>query len=115
METEEHQITVSEVAAEQIRLQLQKRGTPDGYLRLGINGSGGCSGLSYVIRFEDNPPTTKDKVFQIHNVNIVVDTKSFLYLKGCTLDFESTLLKRGFRFINPNEKSSCGCGQSFSA
>lgn len=111
MKNEELQVT--ELAAEQIKLQLQKRGTPNGYLRLGVKGSG-CSGFSYVIRFEDKPPTEKDKVFQLHDVNIVVDVKSFLYLNGCTLDWEQSLLKQGFKFINPNEKSTCGCGHSFS-
>lgn len=111
MENEELQVT--QAAAEQIILQLHSRGTPNGYLRLGVKGSG-CSGFSYVLRFEDNPPTEKDKVFQTHNVNIVVDTKSFLYLKGCTLDWEKSLLKQGFKFLNPNEKSTCGCGSSFS-
>jgi iron-sulfur cluster assembly protein len=112
MENEEYQIFVSEVAAEQIKEQLQKRGTPDGFLRLGVKG-GGCSGFSYVLRFEDSSPREIDKTFQINGVNIVVDTKSLLYLKGCTLDWETSLVKRGFKFINPNEKSQCGCGHSF--
>jgi iron-sulfur cluster assembly protein len=111
MENEEIQVTES--AAEQIKLQLQKQSIPNGYIRLGVKGSG-CSGFSYVIRFEDSAPREIDKVFQIHNVNIVIDTKSFLYLKGCTLDWDSSLLKQGFKFINPHEKSQCGCGESFS-
>lgn len=108
------QVSVSETAAEQVKLQLQKRGTPDAYLRLGIKG-GGCSGYSYVLQFEDNPPKERDKVFQCHGVNVVVDPKSLLLLNGCVLDWEKTLMKQGFKFNNPNEKSSCGCGHSFTA
>lgn len=111
MENEELQVT--ELAAQQIKQQLQKQNIPNGHLRLGVKG-GGCSGFSYVLRFEDSPPTEKDKVFQIHDANIVVDLKSLLYLKGCTLDWEHSLVKQGFKFLNPNEKSTCGCGHSFS-
>src|SRR5260221_14391788 len=106
------QISISPVAAEQIKLQLEKRGTPESYLRLGIKG-GGCSGLSYVLRFEDDSPKDRDTVFEEHGVKVVVDKKSLVYLNGSTLDWEKTLLKQGFKFINPNEKSSCGCGHSF--
>ena len=109
-----YQVSVSEAAAEQVKLQLQKRGTPDAYLRLGVKG-GGCSGFSYVLQFEDNPPRTRDKVFQYHGINVVVDSKSLVLLDGCTLEWEKTLIKSGFKFNNPNEKSSCGCGHSFSS
>ncbi len=113
METEKTlQVFVSSIAAEQIKLQLEKRGTPNSYLRLGIKG-GGCSGFSYVLQFEDDLPRDKDFVFEEHNIKIVVDKKSLVYLNGSTLDWEKTLLKQGFKFNNPNEKSSCGCGHSF--
>jgi iron-sulfur cluster assembly protein len=105
-------IAVTPLAAEQIKLQLQRRGTPDNYLRIGIKGAG-CHGYSYVIKFEDTSPKETDKVFSYHDINVVVDPKSLLYLNGCTLDWEQSLLKRGFKFLNPNEKSSCGCGKSF--
>jgi iron-sulfur cluster assembly protein len=113
METEKTlQVFVSPKAAEQAKRQLEKRGTPHAYLRLGLKG-GGCSGFTYVIQFEDTSPKETDKVFSYHDINVVVDPKSLLYLNGCTLDWEQTLLKRGFKFLNPNEKSSCGCGKSF--
>lgn len=105
-------ISISPVAAEQVKLQLEKRGTPESYLRIGIKG-GGCSGFSYVIRFEDDPPRDRDTVFEEHGVKVIVDKKSLVYLSGTTLDWEKTLLKQGFKFVNPNEKSSCGCGHSF--
>lgn len=108
----EYTISISEIAAEQVKLQLEKRSTPESYLRLGIKG-GGCSGFSYVLRFEDDPPKDKDLVFDQHGIKIVVDKKSIVYLNGATLDWEKTLMKQGFKFVNPNEKSSCGCGHSF--
>lgn len=113
MEEKTYHISISPVAAEQVVKQLEKRGTPNAYLRLGIKG-GGCSGFSYVLQYEDNLPREKDVVFEEHNVKIVVDKKSLVYLNGSTLDWETSLLKRGFKFVNPNEKSTCGCGHSFS-
>lgn len=106
-------INISLKAAEQIKQQLQKRNTPDAYLRLGVKGSG-CSGFSYVLQFEDSLPRKQDILFLINDVNIIVDSKSLEYLNGCTLDWEKTLIKEGFKFCNPNEKSKCGCGNSFS-
>lgn len=113
METEKtNRISISFAAAEQVKLQLEKRATPESYIRLGIKG-GGCSGFSYVLRFEDDSPKDRDVVFEQHGVKIVVDKKSLVYLNGATLDWEKTLLKQGFKFVNPNEKASCGCGHSF--
>jgi iron-sulfur cluster assembly protein len=107
-----YQISISLSAAEQIKSQLEKRGTPNSYLRLGIRG-GGCSGFSYVIQFEDNEPRDRDVVFSEHGVRVIVDKKSLLYLNGSTLEWEKTLMAQGFKFVNPNEKSTCGCGHSF--
>lgn len=107
------QIFVSPKAVEQINLQLSKRKTPDASIRLGVRGAG-CSGFTYQIQFEDEEPKEKDLLFNIDNVRVIVDKKSILYLNGTTLDWEKTLLKQGFKFVNPNEKSSCGCGSSFS-
>jgi len=113
MEAEKnYQIAVTAKAAEQIKLQLQKRGTPDSCLRLGIRG-GGCSGFSYVIQYEDDPPKTKDLFFESEGVHIIVDVKSIVYLNGSVLDWEKTLMNQGFKFLNPQEKTSCGCGHSF--
>lgn len=113
MDEKTYQITISSKAAEQVKQQLEKRGTPDAYLRLGLRG-GGCSGFTYVLQFEDTEPKeNRDIVFVENDVRIVVDKKSILYLNGATLDWEQTLMKKGFKFLNPNEKSSCGCGHSF--
>lgn len=114
METEKTlNIFISPEAAERAKMLLEQRATPRSYIRVGIKG-GGCSGFSYVLRFEDDPPRDRDVVFEQHDVKMVVDKKSLSYLNGSTLDWEKTLLRQGFKFINPNEKSSCGCGLSFS-
>jgi iron-sulfur cluster assembly protein len=105
-------ITVTPGAVDAIRRQIQKRGRPDTALRVGIRG-GGCSGFSYVIEFHDGPPRPKDIVYDFGDVKVVVDPKSLLYLNGSTLEWEQTLMRQGFKFLNPNEKSSCGCGHSF--
>ena len=105
-------ISVSESAAKAIKRQLEKRGTPEASLRVGIRG-GGCSGFSYVIEFHDGPPRAKDHVFDAFGVRVVVDPKSLIYLNGTTLEWEQTLMQQGFKFVNPNEKTSCGCGHSF--
>ncbi len=105
-------IEVSPKAVEAIRKQLAKRGTPESSLRVGIRG-GGCSGFSYVIEFHDGEPRTRDRVFQFDDVRVVIDPKSLIYLNGSLLDWEQTLMRQGFKFVNPHEKTSCGCGHSF--
>ena len=115
MESEKnYTLFVSPLAAEQIKKQLTKRGTPEGFLRLGISGSGGCNGYKYVIQFEDNSLRERDLTFELEGVHIVVDKKSIIYLNGCTLDWKKSLLAQGFIFNNPNARTHCGCGTSFS-
>jgi iron-sulfur cluster assembly protein len=106
-------IVVTPEAGAQIKLQLEKRNTPNARLRLGVKGAG-CSGFTYVLQFEDNAPREKDFTFEAHGVGLIVDKRSLAYLNGTTLDWESTLMKQGFKISNPNEKSKCGCGHSFS-
>jgi iron-sulfur cluster assembly protein len=105
-------ITITEGAAKYARDKLDKRGTPDAAIRLGIKG-GGCSGFSYVIQFEDDPPRERDRVYEVLGVRFIVDKKSLIYLAGAMLDYERTLMFQGFKFRNPNEAASCGCGHSF--
>jgi iron-sulfur cluster assembly protein len=104
-------IGVSQKAAERIHGILRKEGATDGGLRIGVKG-GGCSGLSYVMRFETEK-RKGDKVFEEHGVKLFVDLKSYLYLNGTTLDWEDTLIEQRFAFVNPNASRSCGCGSSF--
>src|SRR5271154_1603915 len=108
-------IQVTERAIKRVRSAMVKEGvTPEtGGLRLGVQG-GGCSGLSYNIRF-DSQPRERDRVFDFDGVRLFVDPKSFLYLSGMVLDYEESLIKQGFAFVNPNSSKSCGCGSSFSA
>lgn len=105
-------VTLSPRAVEMAKVRLQKRGTPDAALRLGVKG-GGCSGFGYVIEFCDEPPRERDRVFEFDGVRVYVDKKSLVYLAGTTLDWEQTLMKTGFKFLNPQEAASCGCGHSF--
>jgi len=108
-------VQVTERALTRVRAAMEKEGISrsHGGLRLGVQG-GGCSGLSYNIRF-DTQPRERDRIFQFGDVRLFVDPKSFIYLSGMVLDYEHTLMKQGFNFINPNASRSCGCGSSFSA
>jgi iron-sulfur cluster assembly protein len=107
-------LDVTASAVKRIRTILAKEGisTEVGGLRLGVKG-GGCSGMSYAIK-PDTKPRESDNVFTFDGVRIFIDPKSFVYLKGMTLDYEETLMRQGFNFLNPNSSRSCGCGSSFS-
>ncbi len=108
-------IRVTDKAIAKIRSAMAKEGiSPEvGGLRLGVQG-GGCSGLSYNIRF-DSQSRERDRIFQFGDVRVFVDPKSFIYLHGMTLDYQETLMQQGFVFVNPQATKSCGCGTSFSA
>ena len=82
------------------------------FIRVGVK-SGGCSGLEYVLKF-DNQKTETDQVFEDNGIKILVDKKSILYLAGTTLEFSGGLNGKGFVFNNPNAQRTCGCGESFS-
>ena len=107
-------LQVTDRAVKRIRSAMAKEGVSpeEGGLRLGVMG-GGCSGLSYSIKF-DTRPRERDRIYDFDGVRVFVDPKSFLYLHGMTLDYEETLMRQGFNFINPNSTRSCGCGSSFS-
>ena len=107
-------IKVSDTARKKIVDMMQDDGfdaTKD-YVRVGVK-SGGCSGLSYELKF-DNQIGENDKVFEDNEVKIAVEKKSFLYLAGTILEFSGGLNGKGFVFNNPNANRSCGCGESFS-
>ena len=107
-------IKVSETAKKKV-IQLM---TDDGfdakntYVRVGVK-SGGCSGLSYDLKF-DAEQRDDDKVFEDNDIKIIVDKKSFLYLVGTILEYSGGLNGSGFVFNNPNANRTCGCGESFS-
>jgi iron-sulfur cluster assembly protein len=105
-------MSIAPAAAVFARQKLTQRGTPNAAVRLGIKG-GGCSGFSYVIQFDDEPARERDTVYEVDGVKFYVDKKSLVYLAGSLLDYEKTLMFQGFKFRNPNEATSCGCGHSF--
>jgi iron-sulfur cluster assembly protein len=82
------------------------------YVRVGVK-SGGCSGLSYELKF-DSEIKKEDKIYEDNQVKIIVDKKSILYLAGTILEYSGGLNGKGFVFNNPNAQRTCGCGESFS-
>jgi len=106
-------VILTEKASKQVKKLMEEQKLGDVFLRMGVKG-GGCSGLSYALEF-DTEMGKHDKKFEIDGVAVVVDAKSYLYLNGTTLDYVTEGLQGGFTFVNPQAKSSCGCGTSFSA
>ncbi len=105
-------IQVTETAADRIRMLMAKQGMAEGGLRVGIKG-GGCSGMSYTFAWEKEARLGDEVVEGPHGIKLFVDKKSLLFLRGTTLDYDTSLLSKGFVFQNPNAKSTCGCGTSF--
>jgi|TARA_B100001059_G_scaffold225110_1_gene251933 iron-sulfur cluster assembly protein len=107
-------INVSDTAKHKVQNLMKEDGfNPNtDFVRVGVK-SGGCSGLSYDLKFDKNQKEN-DKVFESNGVKIIVDTKSFLYLIGTTLEYSGGLNGTGFVFKNPNANRTCGCGESFS-
>ncbi len=102
-------ITLTEIAANKVKELLDKK--EETGVRVGVNG-GGCSGFTYKLDFGNK--REKDRVVESHGVEIYIDTKSYLYLMGTQIDYVDELLQSGFKFVNPNAKRTCGCGESFS-
>jgi iron-sulfur cluster assembly protein len=104
-------IEISEKAAARIKKLTEEKATPTGGLRLGVKG-GGCSGLSYFIDWAEKPARL-DQVIEKDGARVFVDPKSAMFLAGTIIDWQQTLMQTGFVFRNPNVKTSCGCGESF--
>ena len=105
-------IQISETAGQKIRSLMAKQSISESGLHVGLKG-GGCSGLSYTFGWE-REPRLGDEVFEgPDGAKLFVDRKSYLFLKGTTLDYDTALLTQGFVFHNPNAKQTCGCGSSF--
>ena len=102
-------ITLTEFAAKKIKTLLAEK-KEDG-IRAGVQG-GGCSGFTYQLKFDNQK--SSDRVIESHGVQIYIDPKSYLYLLGTVIDFVDELNQSGFKFVNPNAKRTCGCGESFS-
>lgn len=106
-------IQLTERAVKEVHRILSDQNLPTGTaLRVGVKG-GGCSGFSYTLGF-DEKSKENDQVHEVDGVRVVCDPKSFLYLSGTSIDFEDSLMGRGFKFGNPNASKTCGCGESFS-
>ncbi|TDQ32703.1 iron-sulfur cluster assembly protein [Zeaxanthinibacter enoshimensis] len=107
-------IKVSDTAKNKVMALMSEEGfdASKDYVRVGVK-SGGCSGLSYELKF-DNTVAETDKLFEDNAVKILVDKKSFLYLVGTVLEYSGGLNGKGFVFNNPNAQRTCGCGESFS-
>ena len=105
-------ITVSDEAAEKIRSLLDREGTQERGLRVAVRG-GGCSGFQYQLDFEE-AAGEMDQVIESNGVRLFVDPKSSLYLNGVVLRYDDGLMGAGFQVENPNARTTCGCGESFS-
>ena len=108
-------LTITESAAREIKtiIKQQELDAENVRLRVGVKG-GGCSGFSYLLDLTEQQRDT-DELFEEHDIKVVCDPKSYLYLNGTTIDFKDEIMGRGFVFNNPNATSSCGCGSSFTA
>ena len=111
-------ITVTEKAASEVKRIIQEQQSAGSmpekiYLRLRVVG-GGCSGFQHKLDLDPTMSEKLDEVFEFHGVPVVVDKRSLMYLENAQVDFHDDLNKRGFSITNPNAKSHCGCGSSFS-
>ena len=106
-------VTLTERAADEVKKIIGEQNYPDDtLLRVGVTG-GGCGGMSYGLRFDNNFDESADSKYDCHGITMVIDKKSTIYLEGTTVDFMEAIDKRGFVFNNPNATKSCGCGSSF--
>lgn len=107
-------IAITERAAKEVQRVIEEQKMPaETYVRIGAKG-GGCSGMTYVLDFDQTGPTEFDLTFEQHGVKVIVDKKSSFFMAGTVLDFNDGLLNRGFVFQNPTATGTCGCGTSFS-
>ena len=106
-------IQITEDAAKQIQKMLIKRALGEQGLRVGVK-AGGCSGFEYIFGWEQSPKATDVAFEGPEGAKVFVDPKSLRLLDGTVLDYDTSLLSKGFIFNNPNAKSTCGCGVSFS-
>jgi iron-sulfur cluster assembly protein len=112
-ETETHEaISLTPKAVDQVRKIRIENKIPDSHgLRLGVKG-GGCSGMTYVLGFDENP-RENDSILELNGIRVFVDQKSLFFLSGTVLDFSDGLNGKGFVFNNPQATKTCGCGNSF--
>lgn len=109
---DERRLNITPGAVDNARKKVLEAEEPVYGLRVGVRG-GGCAGYSYVIEYATKVKPKRDMVYDYDGVDIIVDKKSIEILDGATLDFERRLMGYGFKWINPNAKNDCGCGESF--
>ncbi len=113
-QSQQRGILMTDSALSHVLALREKQGT-DLFLRVGVRG-GGCSGMSYMMDFEDpSKVQATDEVYDYEGFKVVCDPKSLLYLYGMQLDYSDAMIGGGFQFTNPNANQTCGCGKSFSA
>ena len=103
-------ITLTPSASQEVKRLMSQEKNKDKYLRIGVKG-GGCSGMSYVLGFEDK--TEKDEIFEIDAISCIINPSHLIYLHNMEINWEGGLNARGFTFNNPNASTTCGCGSSF--
>ncbi len=106
-------VTLTENAIKEVKKLIENNKMAGAGLRVGVTG-GGCAGFTYELNF-DNEVKPDDQTYEVDGIKVIIDIKSALYLHGTTIDYSSGLTGGGFKFINPQAKSSCGCGSSFTA
>lgn len=104
--------TLTDAAAAKVKAMMAKEGKEGYALRFGVT-TGGCAGLSYELKFQKSP-YDNDIVFEQKGLKVIVNQESVEFIKGIEIDYVDTLRESGFKYHNPNAKSSCGCGTSFS-
>jgi iron-sulfur cluster assembly protein len=104
-------MSLTDIAAEQVKILLMKREKPSFGIRIGVK-SGGCSGFTYYVEYADSK-NTFDEIIEDKGIIILIDPKAVMYLIGTQMDYFDSDFKSGFVFVNPNEKGQCGCGKSF--
>lgn len=105
-------VTLTQAATEKVRAMMQKEGKTGYALRFGVV-TGGCAGLSYEMKFQKTP-YDNDIAFEHNGIKVIVNQESVEFVKGIEIDYVDTLRESGFKYKNPQAKSSCGCGTSFS-
>jgi iron-sulfur cluster assembly accessory protein len=103
-------VTLTQSAVDEIKKLMNEESNVEKYLRIGVKG-GGCSGMSYLLGFEDK--LDKDEVYEIEDISCIINPAHLIYLKDMEINWEGGLNARGFTFNNPNANTTCGCGSSF--
>ncbi len=104
-------ISITDTAAERVKLLLEKRGKPSAGIRIGVR-TKGCSGMSYTLEYADEK-SQFDEVVEMKGVTVLIDPKASMFIFGTEMDWVEDKMQSGFVFRNPNEKGRCGCGESF--